>query len=221
MSEGRIISSISYDQHEIIRNIVELHCPQGIELDPTYSKGNFYNKAGIDEPLEKFDLFPQTDDTLQANANDLPHLDSSISSIMFDPPFVVGHTKQKPSGIIGERFHGFRYIQDLWKWYSECLEEFYRILEPNGTLIIKCQDTVSSGKQWFSHLYIMNEAERIGFYNKDLFILLAKNRIIGHNHSNQQHARKFHSYFIVLKKQKRAGEILKTFHSQCLIEAVQ
>lgn len=82
-----MISTISYDQHEIIRNIVELHCPQGIELDPTYSKGNFYNKAGIDEPLEKFDLFPQTDDTLQANANDLPHLDSSISSIMFDPPF--------------------------------------------------------------------------------------------------------------------------------------
>jgi hypothetical protein len=114
-----VISSISYDQHEIIRNIVELHCPQGIELDPTYSKGNFYNKAGIDEPLEKFDLFPQTEDTLQANANDLPHLDSSISSIMFDPPFVVGHTKEKPSGIIGERFHGFRYIQDLWKWYSE------------------------------------------------------------------------------------------------------
>ena len=101
------------------------------------------------------------------------------------------------------------------------MEEFYRILEPNGTLIIKCQDTVSSGKNWFSHLYIMNEAERIGFYNKDLFILLAKNRIIGHNHSNQQHARKFHSYFIVLKKQKRAGEILKTFHSQCLIEAGQ
>ena len=148
--------------------------PQGIELDPTYSKGNFYNKAGIDEPLEKFDLFPQTDDTLQANANDLPHLDSSISSIMFDPPFVVGHTKQKPSGIIGERFHGFRYIQDLWKWYSECLEEFYRILESNGTLIIKCQDTVSSGKQWFSHIYIMNEAERIGFYNKTFSSYLLK-----------------------------------------------
>jgi hypothetical protein len=84
-------------------------------------------------------------------------------------------------------------------------------------LIVKTQDTVSSGKQWFSHLYIMNEAERIGFYNKDLFILLAKNRIIGHNHKNQKHARKFHSYFIVLKKQNKSGEILKTFHSQSLI----
>ncbi len=46
----------------------------------------------------------------------------------------------------------------------------------------------------------MNEASKLGFINKDLFILLAKNRIIGHNHGNQKHARKFHSYFIVFKK---------------------
>jgi hypothetical protein len=200
MTNKSIISSISYEQGEIIRNIIKLHCPEGIELDPTYSKGNFYKNSGIDEPLEKFDLYPQADDTLEANANDLPHWDNSIKSIMFDPPFVVGHTKDKPSGIIGKRFHGFRYIQDLWQWYSQCLEEFYRILETKGILIIKCQDTVSSGKQWFSHVYLMNEASKIGFYNLDLFILLAKNRIIGHNHSNQKHARKFHSYFIVLKK---------------------
>ncbi len=201
---NKTIQTINYDQHELIRNIIDLHVPDGlIELDPTYSKGNFYNKSGIDEPMEKFDLYPQTDCTLQANANDLPHFDNSIASIMFDPPFIVGHTKGKPTGIIGERFHGFRYISDLWEWYSECLLEFHRILAPEGVLIFKCQDTVSSGKQWFSHNYIMNEAERIGFYNKDLFVLLAKNRIIGHNHANQKHARKFHSYFIVLTKAKK------------------
>ena len=43
MSEGKVISTINYEQHAIIRDIVELHCPQGIELDPTYTKGNFYN----------------------------------------------------------------------------------------------------------------------------------------------------------------------------------
>lgn len=196
----KLIKSLQFDQHEIIKDIITLHCPLGIELDPTYSKGNFYKNSGIDEPLEKFDLFPKTDDTLQANANDLPHWDNSIASIMFDPPFIVGHTKDKPSGIIGERFHGFRYISDLWKWYDECLCEFYRILEPNGVLIFKCQDTVSSGKQYFSHVYIMNRAEEHGFYIKDLFVLGAKNRIIGHNHSKQKHARKFHSYFLVMKK---------------------
>jgi len=195
-----MIKSISYDQQEIIKNIIHLHCPSGIELDPTYSKGVFYKNMQENEPLEKFDLFPQTDDTLQANANNLPHLDSQVSSIMFDPPFIVGHTKDKPSGIIGKRFHSFKYIKDLWQWYDECIIEFNRILENKGILIFKCQDTVSSGKQHLSHCHIIDFAEKNGFYTKDLFILLAKNRIVGHNHGNQKHARKFHSYFIVFEK---------------------
>ena len=195
-----MIKTISYDQSEIIANILKLHCPQGIELDPTYSKGNFYKKSEIPQPLEKFDLYPQTKDTLQADAANLPHLDGQVGSIMFDPPFVAGHTRKKPSGIIGERFHGFPYVSDLWVWYEQCLKEFYRVLEPNGVLIFKCQDTVSSGKQWLSHVHIINEAEKLGFYTKDLFILLAKTRIVGHNHKNQKHARKFHSYFLVFIK---------------------
>lgn len=205
-----MIKTVNDNQQQIIKDIISLYCPQGIELDPTYSKGIFYKNSVIDEPLEKFDLFPQTDDTLQSNANDLPHLNESISSIMFDPPFVAGHTKQQPSGIIGQRFHGFRYVPDLWKWYSECIQEFYRILEFHGILIVKCQDTVSSGKQWFSHVYLMNEAEKIGFYTQDLFILTAKSRIIGHNHKKQKHARKFHSYFLVFKKQKQTKIIHKS-----------
>jgi len=200
LNNNDIIRTTGSDQQEIIRNIISLHCPQGIELDPTYSKGVFYKGAEDLEPLEKFDLYPQTPDTLQASAEDLPHLDSQVSSIMFDPPFIAGQTKGKPTGIIGERFHGFRYIPDLWEWYDKCLLEFYRVLERKGVLIFKCQDTVSSGKQWFSHVHIMNKATEAGFYCKDLFILTTENRIIGHNHHNQKHARKFHSYFLVFIK---------------------
>ena len=199
-----IIKTINDNQQSIIRDIILLHCPQGIEIDPTYSKGVFYKDAEDLEPFEKFDLYPQTDDTLQASADNLPHLDGQVSSVMFDPPFMAGFTKQKPSGIMGERFHGFKYIPELWAWYKKCLFEFYRILENKGVLIFKCQDTVSGGKQWFSHNYIMSEAEKIGFYCKDMFILTAKNRIIGHNHHNQKHARKYHSYFLVFIKNKKA-----------------
>lgn len=117
-----------------------------------------------------------------------------------DPPFVAVHTKQKPTGVIGERFHGFPYMKDLLSWYDLCLEEFYKKLSKKGVLIFKCQDTVSSGKQYFSHVHIINKAESLGFYTKDLFVLNAKNRLIGHNHKNQKHARKFHSYFLVFIK---------------------
>jgi hypothetical protein len=45
----------------------------------------------------------------------------------------------------------------------------------------------------------MFEAIKYGFYPKDLFILLAKNRL--NDGRVQQHARKYHSYFWVFKKQ--------------------
>tara|TARA_Y100000592_G_scaffold47300_1_gene75173 strand:+ start:5918 stop:6604 length:687 start_codon:yes stop_codon:yes gene_type:complete len=196
-----MIKSISHDQHEIIKNIQDMFVPGGFELDPTYSKGKFYVPNDICEPKLKFDLYPQDEQTIKASAECLPIDDGTISSIMFDPPFVAGHTKAKPTGIIGERFHGFRYVSDLWEWYDKCLIEFNRILKKDGILAFKCQDTVSSGKNWFSHCYIMERALVHGFYPRDMFVLLAKSRIIGHNHRNtQNHARKFHSYFWVFEK---------------------
>jgi len=195
-----MIKSTNYDQHEIIKNIIHLHNKgQGFDLDPTYSSGKFYSKGDIPQPKIKSDIIPRFDDVHEWDACSLELEDNSIQSIMFDPPFVAGHTKDKPSGIIGERFHGFRYIPDLWVWYEDCLAEFARVLKDKGVLVFKCQDTVSSGKQWWSHVHIINEAEKRGFYCKDLFILNAKSRIVGHNHKNQKHARKFHSYFLVFE----------------------
>jgi hypothetical protein len=78
------------------------------------------------------------------------------------------------------------------------------ICEEDGIVVFKCQDTVSGGKNHFTHTMIMNMAIEIGFYPKDLFILLAKMRInsFGGRWNKQEHARKYHSYFIVLQKTK-------------------
>jgi len=47
-----MIKSISYDQTEIIKNILLLHVPtKRIDVDSTYSVGNFYKNTGIVEPL--------------------------------------------------------------------------------------------------------------------------------------------------------------------------
>jgi len=197
----KILRTVSDNQHEIIRNIQTLYVPEGFHLDPTYSKGVFYKPDDIIEPRIKSDLFPKNDTILCASAEDLLIEDGSLESIMFDPPFVAGHTRKKPTGIIGERFYGFRYVSDLWEWYDKCLVEFSRVLVDGGILAFKCQDTVSSGKNWFSHCYIMNRALECGFYPRDMFVLVAKSRLIGHNHRKKQnHARKFHSYFWVFEK---------------------
>jgi len=197
-----MIKSISYNQSEIIENIAKLYCDNCIEADVTYSKGVFYKSIPHLIPRLKFDLNPQDEETIKAKADQLPLNDESLSSLMFDPPFLAGYTKGKTSGIIGDRFTGFRYIADLWAWYDKCIDEFYRVLKPKGILIFKCQDTVSGGKQYFSHNHIMQQAQNKGFICKDLFVLLAKTRIKGHNHDKQIHARKFHSYFLVFTRRK-------------------
>jgi len=195
-----LIKTIGLEQDEMIRNIIDLHCDGHIDVDPTYSKGVFYKSGHVPQPTHKFDLFPQTEDTVQCAAENLPFENETVGTIMFDPPFLVGYTKPQATGIMGKRFGGFRYIKDLWIWYDDCLGEFHRIMKPKSKLVFKCQDTVSSGKQHLTHVYIINKAAEHGFYCKDLFVLLAKSRLIGKNHHTQQHARKFHSYFLVFEK---------------------
>lgn len=196
-----IIKSISFDEGEIIRSIQELHCPNWFEVDPCYSIGRFYEAFGIPKPKFRFDINPQVIGVEQANANKLPFDDDSVNSIMFDPPFLAGENAEgKNVGITCSRFSQFKYMENLWSWYDECVHEYSRILKHGGILVFKCQDTVSSAKQYFSHCHVMNMAVKAGFYPKDLFILLAKSRIIGGNHEIQQHARKFHCYYWVFEK---------------------
>ncbi len=196
--QDNIIKTVSNDQSEILNNIIKLYCPNGFDLDPTYSKGVFYKN--VPPPKLKFDLDPQTEDTQQGDCLNLPLDGESVNSIVFDPPFVGGSRKDGKPGIIKTRFSYFPSVPKLWDFYWRSLLEFHRILSPNGILVFKCQDSVESSKQYMSHVAVMNMAYSIGFYAEDLFILVSENRIISPNQVKQQHARKYHSYFFVFRK---------------------
>lgn len=202
-----MIKSISFSEEEIISSIINLHCKTNIELDATYSKGNFY-KGNLIKPIYKFDLYPQIEGVLEANAENIPLESESITTAMFDPPFLA--TKGKSLSInngsnkINKRFGVYPTEKELHRFYVNALKEHFRLLKKDGILIFKCQDKVSSGIQYFSHNFIIQEAIKIGFYPKDMFILLAKNRIVADwQLKNQKNARKFHSYFLVLQKCKK------------------
>lgn len=199
-----MISSVHTNDQTIIQSILKLHCKTKIELDPTYSKGNIYK--GIGEPSLKFDLSPINDTIQQSDCRSLPIPSNSIHTMLFDPPFLAtkGPSLQESSGnIINKRFSVFPTEKELHQFYIDSLKEFQLILKQDGILIFKCQDKVSSGKQYLSHVFIINEAIKLGYYPKDLFILEAKTRIVANWQRNQQHARKFHSYYIVFQKANR------------------
>lgn len=120
------------------------------------------------------------------------------------PPFLATKGKsltENEGNIINKRFSVYPTESALHQFYIDSMKEFYRILKPDGILIFKCQDKVSSSKQYMTHCFIYNEAVKLGYYPKDLFILLAKSRVVANwQKENQKNARKYHSYFWVLQK---------------------
>lgn len=202
-----LISTVSHSQRDILLSILQLYVPGGrFDLDPTFSKGAFYDQVTVPYPKHCSDLNPQNkegQDFPYIQATDCRNLmfeSASLGSIVFDPPFIHAHGKDSE---IGNRFSSYPTQHALRAMYMASLVEFYRVLKTGGMLVFKHQDIVESGKQvWNSH-YIWQMATGLGFEQVDLFILVAENRIIGHNHHEQQHARKFHSYFGVYRKGPR------------------
>lgn len=197
-----IIKSISFDQNEILKNIVELHTGP-IELDVTYGSGNFYRE--IDQPKIKLDISPRFEDVVAGDSRNLPFKDGSVQSVMFDPPFMIsggprGLGDKETSHALHHRFSWFKYWTSLQEMYGSSIREANRVLRSGGWLVVKCQDQVSSGKQHWLHCDVYAYAIQCGLYPKDLFILAAKNRMIPNWQKKQQHARKFHSYFWVFQK---------------------
>jgi hypothetical protein len=57
-----VIKSVSYDQQEILNNILKLHVPSGVyDCDLTTSKGNFYKNGVVPMPRLKYDKHPQVE----------------------------------------------------------------------------------------------------------------------------------------------------------------
>jgi hypothetical protein len=199
MATATAIGTVSDDQHAILRDIITLYCPAGFDVDATYSKGQFY-QHGVPAPRHKFDLVPQRPDVVQADCRDLPLRSASVASVVFDPPFL--HATGKAS-IIGQRFADGRTQHALRALYLGALVEFYRVLQPGGVLVVKCQDVIESGRAVMNHCHIWQMANGLGFIDLDLFILLKRSSLRGHNWARQQHAHKRHSYFWVFTKGPR------------------
>lgn len=196
-----IVRSYSFNEEEIISWIIQLYCPEGIELDPTYRIGSIYKN--LQKPKLKFDLSPQSSDIIKSDCRNLPLDDNLIQSILFDPPFLIRKvpmTKDKKRPIMCNDFTCFKTLEESKLMYLESLAEFRRILKPKGILIFKCQDIVHHTKQVFYHNFIINNAEAIGLEPLDLFLRLNKSVPIRNKLHKQKFARKFHCYYLVFRK---------------------
>lgn len=196
---ARHYKSVFDKETDLLKALISLHCPWGIECDPMYFKGNFY-KDGVAEPSYRFDIEPKQLGVQQADARHLPFADESFNSIILDPPFMFGgHGKQNK--YYSSTTHGFMSWDELAELYQDILKEAMRLLTVKGVLIFKCQDYTDS-KTTMTHCLVYNWSTELGFYAKDLAILVKPNKVYNGN-LNQKHLRKIHTYFWVFQKVKR------------------
>lgn len=214
-NNSNIVRNISYDQKEILWNIMQLYNDgKEFDCDMTASSLKFYEKKKSDsyvipEPKILFDVFPQQDKIKKIEPyGKLPLEDNSIDSIVIDLPFVVSppnapsaQESKEGSNLIFKRFHGFYPVDDLYSTYFHWISEAFRVLKENGTCVFKTQSTISGSVQHNIEEWSFICAQKVGFTMEDKFILAAKARLIsGGKYKKQMHARKYTSCFLVFKK---------------------
>lgn len=199
-----MIKSVYENQIDILKSIMTLCNIDRFDVDVTYGNGMFYKE--IEKPIHCFDIDPTLVDT-PASSDDLPLGSDSVSSLMFDPPFLT-YVRAAREGngnmVMVKRFGGYWRYDELESHYKGTLEEAARVLKKKGIMVFKCQDIIHNHKMHCTHVNVINWASK-SFRLKDLFILPAKTRMaipqqVGTKKKVQKHARIFHSYFLVLER---------------------
>ncbi len=125
---------------ELIRDVAELWLSRGVKtLDSTYGKGGWWKE------WRPFILRAHTDDF-----RDLPYNSASFGQVAFDPPYVsIGGRETSGMKEMHQRYGMDRTPKtpvELQYLINAGMTECVRVLRPDGVLVRKCQDYVSSGK---------------------------------------------------------------------------
>lgn len=215
-SSGRATSDVTLTAHvalnaDVFPEVLALHVADGATIaDVTYGKGVFWQNVDAD----RYEVLA-TDLKTGVDCRMLPYADASLDCVVLDPPYMEGLFRRAGSQLAGGSTHaafrdhysngkrtvsGPKYHEAVLDLYFRAGSEARRVLKDNGVLIVKCQDEVSANRQRLTHVEIINQFEASGFYTKDLFVVVRRNRPAVSRLKKQVHARKNHSYFLVFVK---------------------
>jgi hypothetical protein len=237
------------DNSELFAKLMALHVTPGSKVaDVTFGKGVFWKKitpgsydlhvSDIELVVGEPDIFVHYRDRVDCRA--LPYEDASLDCVVLDPPYMEGFFRRAQTHRAGSGTHAaFRDAyadgntydagEDGPKWHDAVIDlylraglEARRVLRSGGVLIVKCQDEVSANKQHLTHVEIVTGYEDMGFYCKDLFVLVRNNAPGVSRLLRQVHARKNHSYFLVFElprgKAKRVRSVRQSPERQVQAE---
>ncbi len=202
---------------EQFRDILRLYVPEGsVIADVTFGHGYFWKLVDnskytvlasdlsdrmFNPQVHAFDQFMR----LQADMTRLPYRNESLDCMIIDPPYGRTGGLHKKSWKIGESYNLEQTspgnMEAILGLYRSAAGEAARCLRYGGTAIVKFQDAIESGRQWWMHKLVREEFQGYGVFNKllDMFVMIQEHTpVMAHKH--QYHARKNHSYWFVLEK---------------------
>lgn len=220
LNNDNIIKNISFDQTEILWNIMQLYNNgQAFDCDMTASELKFYEGRGrgskYNIPLPKllFDVYPQDERITKIDKwGTLPLKDNSIHSIVIDLPFVISPanapsavSNKEGASLIAKRFAAYYPVDNLFLSYYNWIYEAYRVLDEGGICVFKDQNVISGGIYHSSEEFSFMAAQKVGFKMIDKITLEAKARLISNARykDGQKHSRSFTSQFYVFKKESK------------------
>jgi hypothetical protein len=208
-----VLSAHAGGNAALFPRILALHVPPGATIaDVTYGQGVFWRQV----PPGRYRLLA-SDLATGTDCRALPHAAASLDALVLDPPYMEGLLRPKAETRGGQGSHGAlrtfydsggggagpgggRWHQAVLDLYLDAAREARRVLRDHGILIVKCQDEVSANRQELTHVQIVCGLAALGFYARDLFVLVRSNAPGIARLLRQVHARKNHSYFLVFQK---------------------
>lgn len=197
-----VLSAYAGTNDLIFPLILKLYvAPGAVVADTTYGQGVFWRNV----PAGLYALRP-TDLKTGIDARHLPYENGTVDAVVFDPPYM--HSSGGGAHEGHQNFEGYYRNnkregsghEAVLRLYFQAAEEAARVLKPDGIYIVKCQDEVCENRQRLTHVEILNKLCSEGYIAEDLFVLLRNGKPGVSRMLKQIHARKSHSYFLVLRK---------------------
>ncbi|HJP91496.1 MAG TPA: DNA methyltransferase [Pyrinomonadaceae bacterium] len=217
-----VVSAHVAGNAEVFRKILYLHVPKGsVVADVTWGKGVFWQAV----PPDDYNVKASDLRLNNIDCRKLPYDSDSIDCVVLDPPYMEGLFRRSAEHLAGggthaafrEHYSNGEVVEETSpKWHAAVLDLYFkagreagRVLKNQGVFIVKCQDEVSANRQNLTHVELIAEFEKLGFYTKDLFVVVRQNRPGVSRLKKQVHARKNHSYFLVFVKQPKGTNLKK------------
>jgi hypothetical protein len=200
-----IYSCYQGDSSEVFPKVLDLWVPQNSWVyDMTYGKGTFWRHInGKYQPqyrLKSNDIDPDLDTDACEDCRTTGEPVAWWDAVVFDPPWGTFSTTSRKDGI-AENYNcpAWGSVDKFLQFCSDTAFEAKRILKRQGIFIVKCQDSVNSGKRhWISNT-IMDNCAIIGLIPVDRFVQMQKAAPV-ESHGTQRHSRLNHSFYLVFRK---------------------